>query len=159
MTACSRNWLLLPLLFVFAVGKSIEYGIGSSIVIFTGIALGVVLTLIVGHLLSKLDEDKLYEDKYYTLGVTITYEYLFGKNGAVRQVYAVFILVSLPVVILTTYISPVSSRQFLLFVVPVDVVSIIMAYCLLKALILNRNMGSRKTYVKGTSKLSLLEHT
>jgi len=140
---CSKNWVLLLLLFVFVLGNFIEYGVWNSILIFTGIALGVVLTLITGYLLSKLDENKIYEDKYYTVGVTITYEYLFGKRGTVRQLWAVFILVSLPLSILTTFLFPVSSRQFWLFVVPMDVVSIIIAYCLLEALILNKNLRKR----------------
>lgn len=139
MKACSKYWLWFFLILIFGAGYSIEYGLREGIVVFLGFALGIILVLIVGSLLKNLDEEKLYEDKYYILGITITYGYLFGKRGTVRQLWSVFILVSLPVSILTTYISPVSSRQFWLFLVPMDVVSTGIAYCWLKKLIINKN--------------------
>jgi len=135
MKAYSRDWLWLSLLLIFEAGHSIEYGLGKSIVVFLGFISGIALVLIVGYLLSKLDEDKIYyEDKYHTLGVTITYEYLFGKKGTARQLWAVFTLVLLPVSILTTYLYPVSSRQFWLFVIPMGVISTGIAYCWLNKL-------------------------
>jgi len=137
MKACSRDWLWLSLLLIFETGYSIEYGPENGIVIILGFILGIALVLIVGYLLKELDEDKLHENKYYILGVTITYEYLFGKRGTVRQLWAVFILVFLPVSILTTYLYPVSSRPFWLFIVPMGVISVGIAYCWLKKLIIN----------------------
>ncbi|WP_456321539.1 hypothetical protein [Palaeococcus sp. (in: euryarchaeotes)] len=138
MKACSRDWLWLSLLLIFEAGHSIEYGLGGSIVVFLRFISGIALVLIVGFLLKKLGEDKIYhEDKYYTLGVTITYEYLFGKKGTARQLWAVFTLVLLPVSILTTYLYPVSSQQFWLFVIPMGVISTGIAYCWLKKLIMN----------------------
>ncbi|CAI1492700.1 conserved membrane protein of unknown function [Thermococcus nautili] len=143
MSVCSRDWLWISLLLIFEAGYSIEYGLENDIVIILGLISGIALVPIIGYLLKNLDKDKLYGCKSYILGITITYEYLFGKKGTVRQLWTVFMLVSLPVSILTTYVSPVSSRQFWLFIVPMDIISTGITYCWLKKLIIPKKPRMR----------------